>query len=174
MRSPRLLSLFLCAAALAANSVLHAAEPVLTIVAPEKTVTITATEFAALPHVEMAMADHADEPERRFSGVPVRELLTQAGAPAGDKMRGAALITGVIVRCKDGYAVFFALAEFDENFSSRTIILADKENGEMLPPSSAPFRLVVPGDKRAARSCRQVTTIEIVSWAKPDAGKPSN
>ena len=82
-------------------------------------------------------------------------------------MRGAGLLTGVIVRCKDNYAVLFSLAEFDPNFSDRTILLADHQDGEMLPPSAAPFRIVTPGDKRGARSCKQVTSIEIVSLAKP-------
>ena len=76
-------------------------------------------------------------------------------------------MTGVIVRCKDNYAVLFSLAEFDENFSNRTILLADKENGELLPPSAAPLRVFTPGDKRGARSCRQVVSIEVVSLAKP-------
>jgi DMSO/TMAO reductase YedYZ molybdopterin-dependent catalytic subunit len=63
--------------------------------------------------------------------------------------------------------VLFSLAEFDENFSSRTIVLADRENGEILPPSGAPLRIVTPGDKRGARSARQVVAIELVSLAKP-------
>lgn len=150
----------------AIGSVLRAAEPVLTVKSPEKTLTLTASEFAALPRVEVTLPEQGDEPERRFSGVAVRELLTKVDAPLGDQMRGAGLMAGVIVRCKDNYAVLFALAEFDENFSNRTIVLADKENGEDLPPSAAPFRIVTPGDKRGARSCRQVVSIEVVSLAK--------
>jgi len=144
-----------------------AAEPVLKIISPEKSLTFTAAEFAALPRTELKLPEQADQPERRFAGVAVRELLLRAGAPLGDKLRGPALLTAVIVRCKDNYAVLFSLAEFDENFSARTIILADQEDGEMLPPSAAPFRLVTPGDKRGARSAKQVTSIEIVSLAKP-------
>lgn len=149
------------------GSVLRAAEPVLTVRSPEKTLTLTAAEFAALPRTEVTLPEQGDEPERRFSGVAIRELLVRAGAPLGEKMRGSGLMAGVIVRCKDHYAVLFSLAEFDENFSNRTILLADKENGEILPPSAAPFRVVTPGDKRGARSCRQVVSIEIVSLAKP-------
>jgi DMSO/TMAO reductase YedYZ molybdopterin-dependent catalytic subunit len=144
-----------------------AAEPVLKIVSPEKTLAFTAEAFAALPRTEVKLVDHHDQKERSFSGVAMRELLARAGAPLGDKLRGQAHLTGVIVRCKDNYAVLFALAEFDENFSARTIVLADKENGKALPPSAAPLRLVAPGDKRGARSARQVTAIEIVPLAKP-------
>lgn len=146
-----------------------AADPVLKIVSPDKTLTLTATEFAALPHTDVKLADeHDSTKERSFSGVPMRELLLKAGAPLGDKFRGKALAMGVVMRCKDGYSVLFALAEFDENFSTRTLLLADQENGEMLPPSAAPFRLVVPGDKRGARAAHQVVAIELVSLsAKP-------
>lgn len=158
--------LFLLPALLGAWPAL-AAEPILTVVAPEKTLTFTAEAFAALPRTEVRLAEQGDKQERTFSGVAVRELLTRAGAPLGDKLRGAAHLTGVIVRCKDNYAVLFALAEFDANFSARTLVLADREEGEILPPSSAPLRIVAPGDKRGARSARQVTAIEIVSLAKP-------
>jgi hypothetical protein len=143
-----------------------AAEPILKIVSPEKTLTFTAAEFAALPRSELKLPAQGDREEQRYSGVSLHELLTRVGAPFGDKMRGAGLLAGVIVRCKDNYAVLFSLAEFDENFSTRTIILADQEDGEMLPPSAAPFRIVAPGDKKGARSCKQVTSIEIVSLAK--------
>jgi len=144
-----------------------AAEPILKVIAPDKTLTFTADEFAALPHTELKLPAQGDQEERHFSGVTMRDLLARAGAPLGDKMRGGGLMTGVIVHCKDNYAVLFALAEFDESFSSRTILLADKEEGEILPPSAAPFRVVTPGDKRGARSCKQVVSIEIVSLAKP-------
>ncbi len=144
-----------------------AAEPVLKIISPDKTLVFTATEFAALPRTELKLPAQGEQKEHRFAGVSMRELLVRVGAPLGEKMRGTGLMTGVIVHCKDNYDVLFALAEFDESFSARTIILADQDDGEMLPPSAAPFRVVTPGDKRGARSCKQVTSIEIVSLAKP-------
>lgn len=144
-----------------------AAEPILKIVGPEKTLMFTAEEFAALPRTELKLTERAGQPERTFSGVAMRELLLRAGAPLGEKLRGDAQLTGVIVRAKDNYAVLFALAEFDENFSSRTLLLADREDGEILPPSAAPLRIVAPGDKRGARSARQIVSIEVVSLAKP-------
>jgi DMSO/TMAO reductase YedYZ molybdopterin-dependent catalytic subunit len=145
-----------------------AAEPsILRITGPEKTLTFTAAEFAALPRTELKLPAQSDSPALTYSGVALRELLARAGAPLGDKLRGAAHLTAVIVRSKDNYAVLFALAEFDDAFSSRTLLLADREDGEILPPSAAPLRVVVPGDKRGARSARQVTSIEIVSLAKP-------
>ena len=154
---------------LSGTAALAAEAPILRVTGPAQTLTLTLTaaDFAALPRIELSLPAQPETPARTFSGVALRELLARAGAPLGDKLRGDALLTGVIVRSKDHYAVLFALAEFDENFSSRTILVADRENGDLLPPSAAPLRLVVPGDKRAARSARQITSIELVSLAKP-------
>jgi hypothetical protein len=159
--------LHLAAVLLAFVAAARAAEPILKIVGPEKTLTFTAAEFAALPRTELKLPALADKPAESYAGVSMRELLTRAGAPLGDKLRGAALLTGVIVRCKDNYSVLYSLAEFDENFSQRMIILADQEEGQILPPSAAPLRIVAPGDKKSARSAKQVASIEIVSLAKP-------
>jgi len=164
----RFLRLWLLPVALlaAAGSALDA-ETVLTVIAPAKTLTLTAQDIAALPRTELQLPAQGDQEAVSFSGVAVRELLLKAGAPLGAKLKGTGMLTGVIVRCKDNYAVLFALAEFDPNFSTRTILLADHQDGEILPPSAAPFRIVTPGDKRGARSCKQVVSIEIVSLAKP-------
>lgn len=162
---PRLrLSLLLLALAIPAFRGL-AASPVLTVVGPDSSLNLTADEFAALPRSEVKLAEMQGKPEKLYGGVAVRELLARAGVPLGDKFRGPALAMGVLVRCKDGYTVLFSLADFDEAFSHRTILLADREDGEILPPSSAPLRIISPGDRRGARSARQVIAIELVSHA---------
>lgn len=157
------LALLLAVSALPAR----AAEPFLKLVSPEKTLALTAAEFAALPRSEVKLAERPEQRERTFSGVAVRELLARLGAPLGDSLRGDALMQAVIVRCRDGYSVLYALAEFDEAFSRRVLLLADREEGEPLPPSAAPLRLVAPGDRRGARSARQVVALELISLAKP-------
>ncbi len=147
---------------------LPAVEPVLKIAGPEKNLAFTAAEFSALPHTDLTAVEPHEMKERRYTGVTVRELLTRAGAPLGEKLRGAALTMGVLVRCKDGYTVLYSLAEFDENFSSCTVLLADREDGAAPPATAAPLRLVAPGDKRGARWARMVTSLEIVTLpAKP-------
>lgn len=142
-----------------------AAAPLLTIINAGVTTTVTAEDLATLPRAEVKLTEMNGKQEKLYSGVAVRDVLLKAGAPLGDKLRGPAQATGVLVKCKDGYTVLFALAEFDEAFSDRTIILANREDGEILPPSAAPLRIVSPGDKRGARSARQVVAIEIVSLA---------
>jgi hypothetical protein len=146
---------------------LSAAEPILKVMAGGKTIAFTAAEFAALPRTELKAVEPHEKKARSYSGVTVRELLLRADAPLGEKLRGPALALGVLVRCQDGYTILYALAEFDENFSSRTLLLADREDGQPPPATAAPLRLVAPGDKRGARWARMVTTIEVVPVGSP-------
>lgn len=138
---------------------------VLRLSAAGRTISFTAAEFAALPHTTLTVADPHTSAPRTFDGVAVHELLTRIDAPLGDKLRGPALQLAVVFRTKDHYGVVFALADFDAAFSSRTLILADREAGQPLPEKSAPFQLIAPGDKKAARWARMITSIEIVSLA---------
>ena len=85
--------------------------------------------------------------------------------PQGEKFRGAALALVVRVRAADGYVVVFSLAEFDPAFREQTILLADHMDGAPLPATAGPLRLVCPGDKRPARSIRQVLSMEVISLA---------
>lgn len=163
-RTRRLASLLAAGAVLLALAPLRAADLVaLTVSGGGKTLTYTLADFAALPHLAVTAVDpHARVPHQ-YSGVLVHDLLAKVGMPGGDALRGALLRQAVIVRASDGYATLFALAEFDENFSDRTIILADRQDGEPLPPTLGPLRLIVPNDKRAARWARMVTALEIVA-----------
>lgn len=141
------------------------ADPVLKVVTPEKTVTFTPTEFAALPRQKLSTPDHYTQMPRNFSGVVVREILERCGLPFGNLMRGPAMQLAVVFRSSDGYGVVFALAEFDDLFSSRTLLLADPEERKPLDEKAAPFQLIVPGDKKGARWARMVTSIEVISLA---------
>jgi hypothetical protein len=137
-------------------------DALLTVVAPLQTISLTAEQFAALPHSEVTAMDPHQKQEHHYSGVPIRDLLAKVDAPLGEKLHGVALQLAVVVRSKDGYATVFALAEFDDAFSDRTILLADTEDGKPLQVNAGPLRVVVPGDKRAARWARMVTSIEIL------------
>jgi molybdopterin-dependent oxidoreductase-like protein protein len=158
---------------LAAVSGLSAAEPVLTVTSADKTLTFTAEEFAALPHSEVSAYDPHGEATHKYSGVAMQEILARAGAPLGDKLRGRALQLIVVARSRDGYEIAFALAEFDPAFSDRSILLADTEDGKPLPDYASPFRMILPGDKKAARWARMVNSIEIrPAVSAPPAAKP--
>ena len=137
------------------------AQQILTVTVQETNLVFTSAQFVALPHTEIKVMDPHEKKEHQYSVVSVRDLLSQAGAPVGEKLRGAALHDIVLVRAKDGYAVAFTLADFDEAYSARTIVLADKEDGSPLSDTAGPLRLIVPDDKKGSRWVRMVTKIEI-------------
>ena len=141
--------------------VLHAG-PFLTVSSTTTNLVLNADNFAALHHTRIRLVDPHDKKMHRFTGVAVSEILARAGAPSGEKLRGNALRQIVIFRARDNYAVSFSLADFDAAYSDRTILLADQEDGAPLSDTAGPLRLIVSGDKKAARWVRMVTSVEVI------------
>jgi hypothetical protein len=121
---------------------------------------LTAAQITAVPHVSVNVKDH--EAPAQFDGVPLAAVLRLAGVEIG-KMKGPQMAQVLLVEAADGYKVVFALSELDPDFATREILLADKRDGKPLDEKQGPFRIVAPGDKRAARWIRQVTTMQIVT-----------
>jgi hypothetical protein len=149
--------LVLCASAL------RAADPLLTITFAGKTTVFGEADLAAAERQEVTAFDFHEKKNHVYGGVPARDLLARAGVEFGEKLRGKGLRQVVIAHCRDHYDIVFALAEFDDAFNSRTILLVDRQDGQPLPEGQGPVRLVVPGDKRPARWARMVTSLEVVS-----------
>jgi hypothetical protein len=118
---------------------------------------LTAAVLAKLPHETVVLNDHGET--TAFSGVSLRVLAAMAGAPEGEALRGPALSTVIVVGANDGYRVVLTLAEIDPGLGARRAILADAADGQALDARQGPFRLVVEGDKRPARSARNVVSI---------------
>ena len=135
----------------------------------QKTLLLSADDFGRLARTEVVATDPHEKASHRYSGVAVSELLAGVGAPLGDKIHGPALQMAVLVRSADGYAVLFALPEFDPSFSDRTIIVADRIDGAPIAGKFGPLRLIAPGDRHAARWARMVRSIEVVQPAGPAA-----
>lgn len=125
-----------------------------------KPLTLQAADLTAMPHVEVT-AKERDGKEHRYSGVPLFELLKQAGATLGGELRGENLMKFVAVKAIDGYEVLFALVEIDPDFATRTILLADRVDGAPLAQGVGPYRVVVPGEKKPARWIREIKSIEV-------------
>jgi hypothetical protein len=104
---------------------------------------------------------------RGCEGVPLSAVLAAAGVPTGEQMKGAALALAVLVSARDGYRAVFGAAEFDPNFTGRKAFVVDRCDGKDLADDEGPIRLIVIGDKRGARSVRQVERIDILSVAPP-------
>jgi hypothetical protein len=122
--------------------------------------TMTATEIAALPRHVAILAPEGGGAAHRYEGPSLGDLVQSVGAPPGP-LRGPALGDVVVVRGADGYRVAFALADLDPATTRPTIILADSMDGGPLPANQAPFRLVVEGDLRPARSVRMVAAVTV-------------
>jgi hypothetical protein len=121
--------------------------------------TITAAELAALPRV--TVQTKTSNGVVNYEGVALFELLKFAKAPLQGEIRGDKLRLIVVAKAADGYRVVFALAELDPSIAPGTVIVADRRDGQPLPAAEGPLRIVAPGDKRPARSARQVQSITL-------------
>lgn len=149
------------AAAVAAGSTGAAAQTLVLRGLTGPSVTLTAADIRSLPHVDARLAVHGRA--QAFSGVPVGLLLAKVNAPAGEAMRGPALADIVLARACDGYRVAFSLSELDPAVGDEGAVLADARDGRPMAPPEGPFRLVLPADKRPARSARCVTALEVLA-----------
>lgn len=137
------------------------AQTVLTIAGEvTKPLTLQAADLKAMTHTTITAKDR-DGKEHSYSGIPLADLLKQAGATMGGELRGENLTKFVLVKAVDGYEVLFALPEIDADFATRTIILADSVDNAPLPQGVGPYRMVVPGEKKPARWIREVKSIEV-------------
>jgi DMSO/TMAO reductase YedYZ molybdopterin-dependent catalytic subunit len=129
-----------------------------------KPLSLSISDLAKMKHAEVSMKDR-DGKTQQYSGVPVFELLQQAGVTVGKELKGENLTKYMLVKCSDGYEVVFSLAELDPSFTNRVVILADAKDGKPLADGLGPFRLVVPDENKPARSAHEVTHL-IIRFAK--------
>ncbi len=134
----------------------------------EHPITLGNSDLAKLPHRQVQVKDH-DGVSVTFAGVPLVEVLQQAGAPLGQKLHGPNMAIYLLVEAADGYRAVFALPELDPTFTDRLVLLADSRDGKPLKASEGRLRLVVPDEKRQARWVRKVIGLRIL---RADIGKP--
>jgi hypothetical protein len=120
---------------------------------------LTRAEIEALPHIKVTVAIHGAS---AFEGVSLQQLLDKAGVGFGESLRGARMASCLLVEGADGYRVVIALPELDPAFTDKQIILAFLKDGKALDDNEGPYRVVIPDEKRPARSVRQVTALKIV------------
>jgi hypothetical protein len=145
---------------------LRTSEPALTVVNDEgKRITLSAEEFAKLPHQVVTAKDHSGA-NVTYSGVALAEVLRAAQVTLGKDLKGPRLTHCLLIQATDGYRVVFSLAEVDPSMSSQVILLADSKDSHPLSPKEGPYRLIVPSDKRFARWVRQVTEISVEKVTK--------
>jgi hypothetical protein len=128
--------------------------------------TLTMADLAAMPQTS-ARVKGRDGKERVYEGVLLADLLTKAGQPLGEDLRGSLLSRCLMVTAHDGYRVLFSLPEADPAFTEARIIVANRVDGQPLPEREGPLRFVVPSEKREARWIRMVEKIEILRTPEP-------
>ena len=131
--------------------------------------TLSAADLAAMPHVVLTVKQHGQA--HAFEGVLLGEVAARAGAAQGKAIHGPELATVIRVSAGDGYQVVLGLAETDPGTRADRVILADRADGAALK-EDGPFRLVVEGDLRPARSARNVVKIEVLRLATGGPAAP--
>jgi DMSO/TMAO reductase YedYZ molybdopterin-dependent catalytic subunit len=129
--------------------------------------TLTKDDLAKLPRTSVTVkGEGSDAVETTYEGVLLYDILKQAGAPLDKQLMGKALASYVLAEARDGYQVVYTLTELDPSFTSNKIIVADTIDGKPLFPYQGPLRLVVPGEKKGARSIRMLEKITVVRLRK--------
>lgn len=143
--------------------------PVAAAAAPAKTtvivgptgesVVVTPQVLADLDRAQATMVNHGQS--HTYEGVRLTELLRMVDAPTGARLHASADRDYLVVTGADGFRAVFSLAETDPSVQRHAVILADRMDGAPLSPHDAPYRLVVDGDQKPARSVYAVTRIEV-------------
>ena len=121
--------------------------------------TISVADLAKLPQQTVKVADHGTP--ATFEGVLLSDVLAKVALPTGEKFHRTASSYYLLVEAKDGYRATFAWAELDSTFTDKSVYVVTMRDGKPLSEKEGPFRLVAPGEKRAARWVRQVTALSI-------------
>jgi DMSO/TMAO reductase YedYZ molybdopterin-dependent catalytic subunit len=124
---------------------------------------LTAADLKALPRTTVTAMDAHEKQTHTFEGVTLAELLTRAGVPSGENLRGKGLAMCVLAGAADGYHAVFSLGELDASIGAEQALVADTMDGQPIPAGQGPLRLVVPSDKRPARWVRMVQSLTVVS-----------
>jgi hypothetical protein len=72
---------------------------------------LTLVELKAMPTAKVIAKDH-DGTTATYEGVPLYAILSRAGVPQGEALRGAALELVALVKAADGYKVTLSLANW--------------------------------------------------------------
>lgn len=123
-------------------------------------VPVDAKLLVDLPEADATLSAHGQTQVCR--GPTLAAVLAKHGQPQGESLRGPALARGVLVLARDGYRVLFSLGELDPMLGAAPAILATRCDDKPIAGKDGPLRLIVPQDKRPARSVRQVESFAIV------------
>jgi hypothetical protein len=128
--------------------------------------TIDAATLAGLPRFTITATDENGH-TNAYAGVSLLALIDRAGAPAGEPVRGLAMMSYIEVGAADGYHVIFTLPELDASFNRHLVLIADSRDGTPFDAKEGPYRLIVPWENRDARWVREVTAVDLKNAPPP-------
>jgi DMSO/TMAO reductase YedYZ molybdopterin-dependent catalytic subunit len=132
--------------------------------AVDKPLSLSLDDLAKLPHTTLKVTHNGKE--ETFDGVPLWDLLKQAGVPPAGTPHLAHLGFAVVAVGSDGYHVAFALGEVNPEFNDSGILVADKLDGQPIGAKQGPLHLIVPHDKKEGRWVRNFISIEVLNVSK--------
>lgn len=115
--------------------------------------------IAALPRIKATVEVHGVSAE--YEGASLVDVLKSAGVGFGNELKGRRAGTFAVLEATDGYQIVLSLLEFDPATTDTRVILVDRKDGKRLDKNEAPYRIVIPGDKRPIRWIRMVHVIYI-------------
>jgi DMSO/TMAO reductase YedYZ molybdopterin-dependent catalytic subunit len=127
-------------------------------------VTLAVGDLRGLPRTSVTLTQ--GDLSSVYEGVALTELLGRAGADTGAALRGPNLAAYILISARDGYQVVFSVSEVDADFTEAGVLVADAVDGHPLPDDQGPLRLIVPMDRRPARSVRMVERIDVIKLRK--------
>jgi hypothetical protein len=106
--------------------------------------------------------------------IPLYTVLHEAGADAQMKMgpdvapamKNHALRLAVVVTSVDGYTAAFSLAELLPDMGTTAAWIAFDLDGKRFQEGEGHLRVIVPTDKKPARSVRDIQSINVVDVSK--------
>jgi DMSO/TMAO reductase YedYZ molybdopterin-dependent catalytic subunit len=123
---------------------------------------LTLDDLKKLPRKSVSTKGHDDQ-MHQYDGVPINALLAKAGVPQGSALRGKSMALVLIAEGSDGYRAVFSVAELDDDFAGEAVLVVDSIDGQPLSAHQGPLRLIVPADKREARSVRMLKSLTVIN-----------
>ena len=134
----------------------------LSIVVPgRQPLVLTEDDLQKMPQHSVKLKEHGTEVA--YTGASLHDLLVRAGAPTGNQLHGRALACYLLASARDGYQAVFTLTEMDPTFTDDELLVVDRVDGNPLSDQQGPLRIIVPHDKKPARSVRMLQKLEVVS-----------
>jgi hypothetical protein len=126
---------------------------------------LSQADFGKLPRKTVKTKDHSGV-AATYEGVLLADVLQAGKVTLGKDLKGPLLAHCLLVEAADAYQVVFSLPEVDPGMTDNLVLVADRKDAKPLDAKEAPYRLVVPQEKKHARWVRQVTRISVRSTAE--------